>query len=109
MERRGYSLGVSIAGLGLVLSCCLLPYVISSAYSIGVDLFQVPVSAKWLWGDWLNTTIGVSDPIYMVLAEGPICAAGIVGLLIVVVGVVLAIGGLDEDGELYDEDEEEIV
>ena len=109
MERRGYSLGVSIAGLGLVLSCCLLPYVISSVYSIGVDLFQVPVSAKWLWGDWLNTTIGVSDPIYMVLAEGPICAAGLVGLMIVVVGVVLAIGGIDEDDELYDEDEEEIV
>jgi hypothetical protein len=35
----------------------------------------------------------------MVLAEGPICAAGIVGLMIVVVGVVLAIGGLDEDEE----------
>jgi hypothetical protein len=109
MERRGYSLGASIAGLGLVLSCCLLPYVISSVYSIGVDLFQVPVSANWLWGDWLNTTIGVSDPMYMVLAEGPICAAGIVGLMIVVVGVVLAVGGIDEDDELYDEDEEEIV
>jgi hypothetical protein len=109
MERRGYGLGVSIAGLGLVLSCCLLPYFISSVYSIGVSLFQVPVAAKWLWGDWLNSIIGASDPMYMVLAEGPICAAGIVGLLIVAVGVVLAIGGIDEDDGLYDEDEEEIV
>jgi len=109
MERRGYGLGVSIAALGLVLSCCLLPYVISSVYSIGVSLFQVPVSAKWLWGDWLNTAIGASDPMYMVLAEGPICAAGIIGLMVVTVGVVLAIGGMDEDDEPYGEDDEEIV
>jgi hypothetical protein len=105
MERRGCGLGVTIAGLGLVLSCCLLPYLISSAYSMVAALFQVPAAPKWLWGDWLNTTIGGSDPLYMFLAEGPICVAGIVGFMIVMVGVVLAIGGMGEDDE-YDAEAE---
>ena len=103
MERRGCGLGVSIAGLGLILSCCLLPYLISSAYSMGAALFQVPAAPKWLWGDWLNTTIGGSDPLYMLLAEGPICFAGIVGLMIIMVGIVLALGGMEEDDEYYAE------
>ena len=105
MERRGCGLGVTIAGLGLVLSCCLLPYLISSAYSMVAALFQVPAAPKWLWGDWLNTTIGGSDPLYMFLAEGPICVAGIMGFMIVMVGVVLAIGGMGEDDESHAEDE----
>lgn len=105
MERRGCGLGVSIAGLGLILSFCLLPYLISSVYSIAVSLFQVPVAAKWLWGDWLNTAIGASDPLYMLLAEGPICFAGVVGLLILVMGVLLAVGGLEEDDEMEVEEE----
>jgi hypothetical protein len=105
MERRGYGLGVSIVGLGLILSCCLLPYVISSVYSMVAALSQVPAAPKWLWGDWLNTTLGVSDPLYMFLAEGPICGAGIVGLLIIVVGIVLAIGGVGEDDEEEAEEE----
>ena len=105
MERRGCGLGVSIAGLGLILSCCLLPYLISSAYSMVAALFQVPAAPKWLWGDWLNTTIGGSDPLYMFLAEGPICGAGVVGLMIIMVGVVLALGGMGEDDEYYAEEE----
>ena len=105
MERRGCGLGVSIAGLGLILSCCLLPYLISSAYSMVAALFQVPAVPKWLWGDWLNTTIGGNDPLYMFLAEGPICCAGVVGLMIIMVGVVLAFGGMGEDDEHYAEEE----
>jgi len=99
MERRGLGLGVSIAGLGLILSVCLLPYLISSVYSIGAFLFQVPGAPKWLWGDWLNTALGVNDPMYMFLAEGPVCCASSVGLLIIVVGIVLAIGDDGEDVE----------
>ena len=105
MERRGCGLGVSIAGLGLILSCCLLPYLISSAYSMVAALFQVPAAPKWLWGDWLNTAVGGSDPLYMFLAEGPICCAGVVGLVIIMVGVVLAIGGTGEDDEYYGKEE----
>lgn len=104
MERRGCGLGVSIAGLGLILSCCLLPYVISSAYAMAAALFQIQAAPKWLWGDWLNTSLGASDPLYMFLAEGPICFAGIVGLLIVVVGIILAVGGMEEAGEDYAEE-----
>jgi len=104
MERRGCGLGVSIAGLGLILSCSLLPYLISSAYAIAASLFQMQAAPKWLWGDWLNTTLGASDPLYMFLAEGPICFAGIVGLLIVVVGIVLAIGSMEEEDEDYAQD-----
>jgi len=104
MERRGCGLGVSIAGLGLILSCLLLPYLISSAYTIVADLLQMQAATKWLWGDWLNTLIGVDHPLYMFVAEGPICCAGIVGVMIRVVGIMLAIGGLDDDEE-YDSEE----
>jgi hypothetical protein len=68
-------------------------------------MFQVPAVPKWLWGDWLNTAIGGNDPLYMFLAEGPICCAGVVGLMIIIVGVVLAIGGMGEDDEYYAEEE----
>jgi hypothetical protein len=99
MERRGCGLGVSIAGLGLVLSCFLLPYLISSAYALAAVLLQMQAAPKWLWGDWLNSVIGAEHPLYMFVAEGPICCAGIVGVMILAVGIVLAIGGLDEDDE----------
>jgi hypothetical protein len=102
MERRGFGLGVSIAGLGLVLSCFLLPYLISSAYALVAALLQMQAAPKWLWGDWLNTVIGADHPLYMFVAEGPICCAGIVGVMILVVGIVLVLGGLDDDDE-YDE------
>ena len=99
MERRGFGLGVSIAGLGLILSCFLLPYLISSAYAIVADLLQMEAAPKWLWGDWLNTVMGANNPLYMFVAEGPICCAGIVGFMILMVGVLLAIGGMDDDDE----------
>jgi hypothetical protein len=99
MERRGCGLGVSIAGLGLILSCFLLPYLISSAYAIVADLFQMEAVPNWLWGDWLNTAMGADHPLYMIVAEGPICCAGLVGVMILMVGVVLAFGGMDDDDE----------
>ena len=110
MERRGYGLGTAIAGLGLILSCFLLPYLISSAYAIAADLLQMQAAPKWLWGDWLNSMIGADHPLYMFAAEGPICCAGILGVMILMVGIVLALGGMDDDDE-YDEydAEEELV
>jgi hypothetical protein len=99
MEQRGYGLGVAIAVLGLILSCCLLPHLVSSVYSLAASLSQMEPVSKWLWGDWLNTIVGAGDPLYMFLAEGPICGAALVGLLIIVVGVVLAIDSAGEDDE----------
>jgi hypothetical protein len=99
MERRGCGLGASIAGLGLILSFFLLPYLISSAYAIVADLLQTQAASRWLWGDWLNTMIGADHPLYMFVAEGPICCAGIVGVMILMVGVVLALGDIDDDDE----------
>lgn len=97
MERRGYGLGVAIAVLGLILSCCLLPHLVSSVYSLAASLSQMEPVSKWLWGDWLSTIVGTGDPLYIFLAEGPICGAGLVGLLIIVVGVVLAIDSAEDD------------
>ena len=106
MERRGCGLGCVIAWLGLALSCCLLPYLISSVYSIVTALLQVP-SANWLWGDWLNTIIGDNGAAYMVLAEGPICCVGTIGLLIVILGLVLMISGTGQDEEVQEEEDYE--
>lgn len=106
MERRGYGLGVSIAALGLLLSCCLLPHLISGVYSMATSLYQMEPASKWLWGDWLSSIVSTSDPLYMFLAEGPICGAGLVGLLIIVVGVVLAIDSTGEDDQSEAEEEE---
>lgn len=107
MERRGCGLGCIIAGLGLMLSCCLVPYLISSIYSIITAVLQVPAAPNWLWGDWLNTTIfGESDMLYMILAEGPICCVGTISLLIVVLGLVLMISGIGQGGEEYYVDDE---
>lgn len=106
MGRRGCSLGCLVAGLGLVLSCCLLPYLISSIYSIVSSILQVPSPSTWLWGDWLNTLVGSDSALYMLLAEGPICCVGTVALLIVVLGVVAMITGLeprDEEDDAGDE------
>mgnify|MGYP001819239625 FL=1 len=94
MERRGCGLGCMIAGLGLVLGCCLLPYLLSSIYSIITSLLQVPAAPNWLWGDWIGTITGDSEALYMMLAEGPICCVGAMALLIVVLGLVLVISGI---------------
>jgi hypothetical protein len=110
MERRGCGLGCIIAGLGLMLTMCLMPYLLSSIYSIITSLLPVSVSANWLWGDWLNTLVGGNDILYMLLAEGPICCVGALGLLIIVLGVVMMITGLGQDEEFdaeeYDHPEE---
>jgi hypothetical protein len=111
MKRRGCNLGCMVAGLGLILSCCLLPYLISSIYSIVTALLDVPGVPDWLWGDWIRTLVGDSDALYMVLAEGPICCVATVGLLIFILGMVAYISGMggpeEPDTELTQEAYEE--
>jgi hypothetical protein len=94
MERRGCNLGCIVAVLGLLLSCCLLPYLISSIYSIVTAVLQLPGVPDWLWGDWIRTLVGESDTLYMVLAEGPICCVGTLALLTIILGVVTYISGM---------------
>ena len=107
MEQRGCGLGCIIAGLGLLLSCALLPYLISSIYSIVSALLQVPTPSTWLWGDWLNTIVDSSNPLYMVLAEGPICCVGTITLLFVILGAVLVISSVGPTDEYeYEYDDE---
>jgi hypothetical protein len=101
MERRGCGLGCIIAGLGLALSCCLLPYLMSSIYAVAAVLLQVPAAPNWLYGDWLNTLVGDQDILYMLLAEGPICCVGAIGLLIVIMGVVMMANGMAQGDEEY--------
>jgi fumarate reductase subunit D len=43
--------------------------------------------------------IGADHPLYMFVAEGPICCAGIVGVMILMVGVALALGDIDDEDE----------
>ncbi len=93
MERRGCSLGCIITILGLVLSCCLLPYLLSSIYAIVTALLDVESVPAWLGGDWIHSLVGESPSLYMILAEGPICCVGTMGLLIIILGLVLAISG----------------
>ncbi len=94
MERRGCSLGCIITSLGLLLSCCLLPYLLSSIYSIVTALLQVEGVPDWLWGDWINSLVGDSGALYMIMAEGPICCVGALGLLVIILGLVLGISGV---------------
>jgi hypothetical protein len=105
MERRGCGLGCIILGLGLMLTLCLMPYLISSVYSLVAAILQVPVPANWLWGDWLNTAIGEYELLYMLLAEGPMCCVGTIGLLIVILGLVLMIIGIGQGGEEHAQEE----
>jgi hypothetical protein len=118
MERRGCSLGCIITALGLLLSVCLLPYLLSSIYSIVTALLDVEGVPDWLWGDWIHSLVGESGSLYMILAEGPICCVGALGLLIVILGLVLTISGQGAPeeqlatpeewyGEYVDEDEED--
>ncbi|MGQ9599307.1 MAG: hypothetical protein ACUVWZ_07805 [Anaerolineae bacterium] len=104
MERRGWGLGCVIAWLGLILGCCLLPYLISSIYSIVTAVLQVPAVPEWLWGDWLSTIVEVDSPAYMVLAEGPICCVGTIALFILVLGLVLMISGMVPAGPSSEEE-----
>ena len=109
MERRGCGLGCIIAGLGLILSLCSAPYLISSIYAMASTLIQASVPTDWLWGDWLNTVVGQDEILYMLLAEGPICCVGALALLVVILGLVLMISGvgLDEEHEPEEYDIEE--
>ncbi|MFC2045939.1 hypothetical protein ACFLTC_00250 [Chloroflexota bacterium] len=105
MQQRSCSLGCIILLLGLLLSCCLLPYLASSVYSVTSSVLQTPAAPNWLWGDWLGTIVDVDSGLYMILAEGPICCVGTIGLLIVILGLLLAISGMgrreEYDPELY--------
>jgi hypothetical protein len=110
MKRRGCGLGCVITLLGLALSWCLLPYLVSSVYSVVSSVLQVEGTPSWLWGDWLSSTFGTEGPLYMILAEGPICCVGVLSLLVVVLGVVMLISGSapDKSGvdeEAYEDDE----
>ena len=105
MQRQSCSLGCILLGLGALLSCCLLPYLISSIYSIVTALLQVPSAPEWLWGEWIYALVGESEFLYMVLAEGPICCVGAVGLLVLILGLVLAVSGVGQPEEDYVEEE----
>jgi hypothetical protein len=94
MKRRGCGVGVIITVLGLVLSCCLLPYLISSIYSIVSATLQVPGAPNWLWGDWVGSLVDSGTPLYMFLSEGPICCVGALGLFIIIFGIIMMIGGM---------------
>jgi hypothetical protein len=93
MQRQSCGLGCIILALGALLSCFLLPYLVSSIYSIGTALLQASTTPEWLWGTWIHALVGESDQLYMLLAEGPICCVGAIGLLIVILGLVLALSG----------------
>ncbi len=101
MERRGCSLGCIITALGLLLSCCLLPYLLSSIYAIVTALLDVEGVPTWLWGDWIHNLVGDSGALYMILAEGPICCVGSLGLVVIILGLVLTISGTGAPEEPY--------
>lgn len=107
MERRGCSLGCIVALLALILSCCLLPYLLSSMYSLITAVLPVEAASNWLWGDWLGTlpVVGDSQALYMIFAEGPICCAGTLALLLIMVGLVALIINLGQEEEVYDEED----
>ena len=105
MERRGCGLGCIIVALGLALSVCLLPYLISSIYSMATTVLNESAPATWLWGDLINQAVDAGTPLYMVLAEGPICCVGMLALLLVVFGLVIVIGSIGEREGTYSEDE----
>lgn len=107
MERGGRGTGCVIAGLGLLLSGFILPYLISSIYSVVSYLLQMPTASARLWRGWLRTVVEVDNPLYLILAEGPICCTGIVALLIVVLGALMMINSLGGRESEYEEEEYE--
>ena len=104
MERRGCRLGCIIAVLGLALSCCLLPYLVSSIFSIANTVLDESVPPTWLWGDVINQAVDADSPLYMVLTEGPICCVGTLALLLVILGLVIVISSVGQGGEPYAEE-----
>ena len=106
MERRGCSLGCIVALLALVLGCCLLPYLLSSTYSLVTAVLPGEAASSWLWGDWLSTlpVVSESQPLYMIFAEGPICCAGTLVFLLLMVGIVALVVNLGQEDEIYEEE-----
>jgi len=98
MNRRRDGLGWIVAGLGLLLCICLLPYLISSVYSVASTLLNVPAATRWLWGDWLSTVIAPDGMAYRLIVEAPVCCVGALGLLIAILGIVWLVSGR-VDGE----------
>jgi hypothetical protein len=96
-----------VAGLGLLIALFLLPYLVSSVFSIVTTVLQTTTASTWLWGDWLNSFIGQDHPAYMFLAEGPICCSGIITLVLVVLGAVVMASGLGNDEDEYYDDYDE--
>jgi len=87
-----------------VLSCCLLPYLISSVYSVVGALVDSSQAPTWLWGELANQLAGESNFLYVLLTEAPICCVGTVGLLVIILGVVLLLGGKGEPPSTQEED-----
>ena len=98
MNRRRDGLGWIVAGLGMLLCICLLPYLISSVYSVASTLLNVPAATRWLWGDWLSTVIAPDGMAYRLIVEAPVCCVGALGLLIAILGIVWLVSGR-VDGE----------
>lgn len=104
MNRRTGSSGWIVGALGLLLCLCLLPYLISSIYSVASTLFRVDAATQWLWGDWLSTVLDPGGTAYRLLVEAPVCCGGAVGLLIMVLGVVwLVTSREDEEPQVPEE------
>lgn len=93
MNRRRGSPGWIVAGLGLLLCICLLPYLISSVYSVTSTLFQVDAATQWLWGDWLSTLLNPTGTAYRLLVEAPVCCGGAIGLLLAILGGLWLLNG----------------
>lgn len=105
MQRQNWSLGCILLALGALISCFMLPYLVSSVYSIVTTLLQVSGNPEWLWGMWIRTLVGdESDVLYMLLAEGPICCVGAIGLFILIMGLILALSGPMRSEEVGVED-----
>ena len=105
MERRGCGPGCIVLALGLVLSCCLLPYTVSSIYSIVGAVLQVEGIPNWLWGDLIAQLSEPNGALYMLLAEGPICCVGTLALLTIITGLVMLIAGTGRQEDEYAEEE----
>jgi hypothetical protein len=90
-----------------MLGCCLLPYLVSSIYSLAGALLQMPTESQWLWGDWLSTLVTTDSGLYVVLAEGPILCVGALALLIIVMGLMAMLTGQTRAEELLLEEEDE--
>lgn len=106
MERRGCGLGCIVAWLGLALTCCLLPYLISSIYMLASMVFDITTPATWLWWDWISTWpfIGENETLSLLFGQGPMCCVGALALLFVILGVVMMVTGAGKQDEPEEEE-----